>query len=68
MTAIQPNKTLSWMEKLTLLLGRPPIMEGVDENIKWMKLGSREESAKDLFMGCIKQPKDKAKAKKLGLI
>lgn len=68
MTAIKPKDSLKWMEKLALLLGRPPIMEGVDENAKWMKLDSREESAKDLFMGCIKQPKDKAKAKKLGLL
>lgn len=68
MTAIQPKNTMTWMEKLTALLGRPPIMEGVDANAKFFKLKNREESAKDLFMGTITQPKEMAKAKKLGLI
>lgn len=58
----------SWMQKLTLLLGREPVLSGVDYNAKVLNLANREESAKNLFQGLIADPKEKRKAQKLGLI
>ncbi len=58
----------SWMQKLTLLLGREPFLPGLDYNAKILDLPNREASAKNLFQGLIADPKELKKAQKLGLI
>jgi hypothetical protein len=59
---------MSYYEKLTKLLGRKPLHGGLVANMKALNLKDIEESAKNLFLGEIGDPKQKAKAKKLGLI
>lgn len=59
---------MSYLEKLTKLLGRKPLQGGLIANMNTLNLNSIEESAKNLFKGELVNPKQKAKAKKLGLI
>ncbi len=60
---------MSYYQKLKLLLGREPIEGSLEYNMKILNLKDLEASAKNLFEGLIRSfPKDKAKAKKLGLI
>ena len=60
---------MSYLEKLTKLLGRPPLEEGLITNMKVLQLKSIEASAKNLFEGELQLvPGQKNKAKKLGLI
>jgi hypothetical protein len=59
---------MSWLEKLAKLYGRPPYTPGLDYHAKLFKLKGREEAAKDIFEIVIANPKEKAKAKKLGLL
>jgi hypothetical protein len=57
---------VTYYEKLKTLLGREPV--SIEYNRKVMGLRTKEESAKNLFEDLLTIPKDKAKAKKLGLI
>jgi hypothetical protein len=61
---------LTYYEKLTMLLGREPLKGGLKEHMKYNpKFKTEEAVCKDLFLMNIKTfPKDKSKAKKLGLI
>jgi hypothetical protein len=59
---------MSYYEKLTKLLGREPLYGGLVDNMKVLNLKNIEDSAKSLFNGLLTIPKEKAKAKKLGLI
>ena len=60
---------MSYIEKLTKLIGRPPITSGLEAHLKYHPhLKTKEDAAKDIFRITISLPKEKAKAKKLGLI
>jgi len=60
---------MSYVEKLTKLLGRDPLKDGLIANMKAMNLRSIEASAKNLFEDELQLvPGQKVKAKKLGLI
>ncbi|MBS1579091.1 MAG: hypothetical protein JST29_05575 [Bacteroidetes bacterium] len=59
---------MSYYEKLSILLGRKPLHGGLVANMKVFNLKNIEDSAKDLFLGEIRNPKQKNKAKKLGLL
>ena len=60
---------MSYLEKLTKLLGRPPLHGGLIANMKALNLKSIEASAKNLFEDELQLiPGQKAKAKKLGLL
>jgi hypothetical protein len=61
-------ETSTYKEKLTAILGRPPVEGSVEYNKKILKLRTLEDSAKNLFEGLLNLPKYKAKAKKLGLL
>jgi hypothetical protein len=53
-------------EKLVKLLGREPY--NLEYNRQILGLKTKEDSAKSIFKGLLTIPKEKAKAKKLGLI
>ncbi|MDR0793272.1 MAG: hypothetical protein LBE82_08175 [Chitinophagaceae bacterium] len=57
---------MSYYEKLVKLLGREPY--NVEYNRQIFGLKTKEDSAKSIFNGLLTIPKEKAKAKKLGLI
>ena len=57
---------MTYYEKLVKLLGREPY--NLEYNQKILGLKSKEESAKSIFKGLLTIPKEKVKAKKLGLI
>ncbi len=59
---------MSYLEKLTKLLGREPLKGGLIANMKALNLKNLEDSAKNLFQGEIRYQNQKDKAKKLGLI
>ncbi|MCZ2222165.1 MAG: hypothetical protein LC122_00835 [Chitinophagales bacterium] len=59
---------MTYYEKLTKILGRQPHYGGLVANMKALNLKDLEDSAKNLFLGELKVPKQKQKAKKLGLI
>jgi hypothetical protein len=59
---------MTYYEKLIKLLGREPIEGSLEFNKKVLGLKSLEESAKSLFKGELNFPKQKNKAKKLGLL
>lgn len=59
---------MSYYEKLVKLLGRKPIEGSLEYTKKILGLKDTEASAENLFKGELVNPKQKAKAKKLGLI
>jgi hypothetical protein len=61
---------MSYYDKLTKLLGREPLKSGLETHLKYHpQLKTLEGAAKDLFqLEIFSFPKQKAKAKKLGLI
>jgi hypothetical protein len=61
---------MTYYEKLTKLIGGEPLKIGLETHLKYFpKLKTIEGAAEDLFLLEIESyPKQKAKAKKLGLI
>lgn len=60
--------SLSWKQKLTMLLGREPVPGSLEYNKKALELSTIEESAKDIYLSLVKSPAFSKKAKKLGLV